>query len=297
MKWLFRYRYGSGIRVMDQDWDNLIILDACRYAEFEQNYGLEGKLKSVVSKGSTSREWINKNFVGGTFHDTVYVGGNPHMEKFTDEFHYVKKSYSKTGTNKKYNMATGSIPGWRPESVYEGAIETWEEFPNKRLIIHFMQPHDPYIGPKADQLRETVEDRKGIIFRKSKEMNRENVEAEETLGSLRTAAAQGYISHEELFEVYIENLNIVLEYVEDLLSELDGKTVITSDHGELLGAGKFTSNRYGHPEYVWQSELRIVPWLEINGDGRREVYSEEPVGVEEAKDRVVEEHLEALGYR
>jgi len=28
----------------------------------------------------------------------------------------------------------------------DAAIEAYEQFPNKRLIIHFMQPHGPFIG-------------------------------------------------------------------------------------------------------------------------------------------------------
>lgn len=296
-KGLFKHKYGSGIQVMEQDWDDLIILDACRYPEFEQNCELDGELKSVVSKGSTSREWIRKNFVGREFHDTVYVGGNPHMEKFSNEFYWVKKSYSASGTHENYKMAEGSIPGWHPEAVYESAIEAIGECPNKRRIIHFMQPHDPYIGSKAEELRNEVEERENVVFKKRRQMAGEDIQSEDKLGCLRSAAGRGYISHDQLLEVYIENLDIVLDYVQDLLSELNGKAVITADHGELLGAGRFTSNKYGHPIGVYQSELRIVPWLEINNGNRRDIYSQKPVGVEEADDEVVEEQLKALGYK
>lgn len=296
-KHLFKYKYGSGIQVMEQDWDDLIILDACRYPEFEQSCELEGELKSVVSKGSTSREWIRKNFVGQEFHDTVYVGGNPHMEKFSDEFYRVKKSYAATGIHENYEIAEGSVPGWHPEAVYESAIEAIQEYPNKRRIIHFMQPHDPYIGPKADSLRHEVEERENVAFKKHRKMTGEEIQSEETVGSLRPAAARGYISQAQLLDVYIENLDLVLDYVHDLLSELNGKAVITADHGELLGAGRFTLNKYGHPLGVYQPELRIVPWLEVDNGKRRNIYSEKPIGVEEVDDKVVEEQLKALGYK
>ena len=292
-KHLFKYKYGSGIQVMEQDWDDLIILDACRYPEFEQNCELDGELKSVVSKGSTSREWIRENFLGQEFHDTVYIGGNPHMEKFTNEFYHVKKTYSERGWGDNMDH----IAGWRPEAVYESAIEAIKKYPNKRRIIHFMQPHDPYIGSKAESLRKEIEEQENVVFRKYREMDGEDVQSEEALGSLRSAAARGYISQDQILEVYIENLDLVLDYVQDLLSELNGKAVITADHGELLGAGRFTSNKYGHPIGVYQSELRIVPWLEINNGNRRDIYSEKPIGVEEADDEVVEEQLKALGYK
>ncbi|RLF18136.1 MAG: hypothetical protein DRZ82_08825, partial [Thermoprotei archaeon] len=35
----------------------------------------------------------------------------------------------------------GSVPPWE---VNEAALETLKEFPDKRLIIHYMQPHAPY---------------------------------------------------------------------------------------------------------------------------------------------------------
>ena len=40
-----------------------------------------------------------------------------------------------------------------PMSVYDSAISDVDRYPNKRKIIHFMQPHAPYHGPQAKQLR------------------------------------------------------------------------------------------------------------------------------------------------
>lgn len=36
-------------------------------------------------------------------------------------------------------------------------------------------------------------------------------------------------------DVYRENVAYGLEYAQNLLEALDGKTVVTADHGELLG--------------------------------------------------------------
>jgi len=38
-----------------------------------------------------------------------------------------------------------------------------------------------------------------------------------------------------VWEAYNENLDIVLTEIEALLDELDGKSVITADHGNLVG--------------------------------------------------------------
>lgn len=294
MRPLFRYRYGSGTKVMDEDWDNLIILDACRSSDFEKCSNINGKLKSKVSLGSTSREWISKNFDGGEFHDTVYVGGNPHMEKLTDEFHHVKKSYSESSDNDF--GGEDSIPGWHPEAVQDSALDTISEFPNKRLIIHFMQPHDPYLGSKAKKLRNDISQEHNLGFRKFNHMKNGEAKYDQNLGDLRYAAKEGYISRSQLLEVYRENLSLILDYVNELIGDLDGKTVISADHGELLGESHF-SKSYGHPIGVYCSELRIVPWLEVESGNRREIYSEEPIGAEEAKEKKIKENLEALGYK
>src|SRR6056297_529711 len=64
---VFRARYGPGTRVMDEDWDNLIILDACRYDMFAEQVDLDGELESRISLGSTSEEFLEQNFGDNTF--------------------------------------------------------------------------------------------------------------------------------------------------------------------------------------------------------------------------------------
>jgi len=64
-------------------------------------------------------------------------------------------------------------------------------------------------------------------------------------GAIKTGGWEGYNS----------NLDYVLEYVAEILHEL-GKTIITSDHGELL------LRRQNHPCNKDYPELVDVPWLE-----------------------------------
>lgn len=58
------------------------------------------------------------------------------------------------------------------------------------------------------------------------------------------------ISREELWSMYVENLEYVLEHVEELLDAVPGKTVITSDHGNYVGerTSLIPIREYGHPE-------------------------------------------------
>lgn len=71
-----RFRYGSGTHVMDEDWDTLVILDACRYDMFERRVPFDGKLDDRYSLGSTSEEFLEQNFSDSTYHDTVFVNAN-----------------------------------------------------------------------------------------------------------------------------------------------------------------------------------------------------------------------------
>jgi hypothetical protein len=69
---LFQYISDGGVSIMDQNWDNLIILDACRYDIFKKICDIEGDLRCVRSMGSNSWEWVRKNLAGKQFYDTVY---------------------------------------------------------------------------------------------------------------------------------------------------------------------------------------------------------------------------------
>ena len=73
IKSFFELRYGTGLDVIEQDWDTLVILDACRYDSFKQCRDLKGSLQPAVSRGAHSWEFMQGNFVDRELHDTVYV--------------------------------------------------------------------------------------------------------------------------------------------------------------------------------------------------------------------------------
>jgi hypothetical protein len=125
---------------MNEDWDNLLILDACRYDMFTDRIDLEGTLESRISMGSTSEEFMERNFVGEQFHDTVYVNANPYIPKLgldDDTFHAVVDCLD------DWDIELETVP---PEPVARAARNAHERYSDKRLIIHFMQPHAPFIG-------------------------------------------------------------------------------------------------------------------------------------------------------
>lgn len=107
------------------------------------------------------------------------------------------------------------------------------------------------------------------------------------------------ITDEDVKRAYDENLDLVLERVEELLPRLNGKTVITADHGELIGDRVFPlpRKRYEHPIYLHTPELCVVPWFSIESDDRRDVRSDPPQRYDATDEEEVEEKLRALGYK
>lgn len=51
----------DGVDVFTEDWDNLIILDACRYDMLE-SASIEGTLEHRISRGSNTVEFLFGNF-------------------------------------------------------------------------------------------------------------------------------------------------------------------------------------------------------------------------------------------
>lgn len=253
-------------------------------------------MKPVISKAATSREFMREHFANKTYHDTVYVTANANLEREDvldggqDIFHTIIKTFADYGERGE-NI--------HPKTIFENAIDAHKRFPDKRLIIHFMQPHTPYYGDYADNLRSKLQKEHNIEFTKIKKSEKrpKNKNSEE-LSHLGEAVSQGYLPPEEHRMIYKRNLDFVLDYVEKLINEIDGKSVITADHGELLHDRKAKTIRtnYGHPPSLYSKQLRQVPWLEIESGNRRNIVSEKPIEIENVDEKKINENLEALGY-
>lgn len=232
-----------GDYIMDEDWDNLIILDACRYDMFKSGNTIEGELQHFHSRGSHTGEFVQQKFKDGVFRDTVYVSSNPNpANEANAEFAAVEEVWD-TGWDEDLH----TVP---PREMEDKTIEAEKEYPNKRLISHFLQPHYPWIGPKGSEFMAnngyTPQDRDDHIW-----VQLEN----------------GDLTKEQIWEVYVENLRVTLPYVQDLVDSLAGKTVITSDHGNAFGEWEI----YGHPPGAYISPLVQVPWLEISHNERKKI--------------------------
>lgn len=105
---------------------------------------------------------------------------------------------------------------------------------------------------------------------------------------------------EAVTDAYKTNLELVLPYVKQLVAKLDGLTVVTSDHGNLLGErlSPIPVRGYGHPWYIRHDALVKVPWLTVESETRRTIKPGEPIGRfgESESNNVVKDRLRSLGY-
>lgn len=143
-----------------EDWDNLIILDACRFDYFKEIYKkyLDGRLFKVRSPASHTLEWCKKVFKNKNkedeYSDCIYISANP----------FIRSSNGSQGfnANKVFRKIVDVWDeGWNeelgtahPRVVNKDVLDMKEFFQANRFIIHYMQPHDPYINfslPEEDE--------------------------------------------------------------------------------------------------------------------------------------------------
>lgn len=273
-----------GVNIFDEDWDTLVVLDACRYDMFEEVSGLEGKLESRTSKGSATTEWLSANFDGTKLRDTVYVTANPQLERNREKWDISLHEIINVWLDEGWNEETGTVLA---ETMTEAAIEAHNQFPNKRILVHYMQPHYPFVSSNTSFDKDHLSEIDGD----GGTPEGENVWGKKFLGELP-------ISQERLWTMYLENLEYVLENVKKLLCEITGKRVVTSDHGNYVGdrASPIPIREYGHPRGIYDDVLVKVPWLVTTKDGRRDISSDMSDDDKRVRSEIVDERLRDLGY-
>ncbi|MFO7793437.1 MAG: hypothetical protein R6V35_00480 [Candidatus Nanohaloarchaea archaeon] len=279
--------------VLEEDWDYLIVLDACRYDIFEEVYEdyFKGNLEKRKSVASSTPEWASKVFTGE--HDITYFSSNPFINDVGLPLNEIEWGsscgYEWNATEHISNIIDVWHEGWddelgtvTPEKMNEVVRDHMDEVEESdRTIIHYMQPHAPYItkgrGRKVEQIRKSFKEAKeegldeesgvlGAVGDKIKPKF-ESVVEDSTLAmklgmllelnpsSLFSVGRDG--TRETLMEYYEDNLRLALEEARELSKELDGEVVITADHGEAFGE-----------QGVWEHHIEThipalveVPWL------------------------------------
>lgn len=264
-----------GIDVFEEDWDNLLILDACRYDMFEEQHSLPGTLESRISKSSHTSEFLKSNFADRDLRDTVYVTASPmyyrNKDRLNAQLHDVINVWQDLGWHDEYRTVL-------PETVGKFALDAAEEHSDKRLVVHFLQPHYPFIGPTG---------------RHHFDLDQLNFEWDSAL------TGDMGISDEVLWTAFHENLDVVLPHVETLMTKLQGKTVVTADHGQMIGerSAPLPVTDYGHPPGLYTEQLVKVPWLIYENGPRRDITAESAAREDaDVSDETVQDRLADLGY-
>lgn len=281
----YAVRGNPGERLVDADWDNAVVLDACRYDLFAETYGdfdLPGELGERTSRASATPGFLRENFDGESFHDIVYVTGNPYVatELSDAQFHSVEHVW-KDGWDDEVGTVT-------PETMRRATLDAASDFPDKRIVSHFMQPHTPFIGQHeiGDRDHFTIRDRA--------------LGDESTVRDALTPFERlevGDLSADDVWRAYRSNLEHALPAVGDLLDSLQGKTVVTSDHGNGMGefASPFPIRVFGHPEGILVPPLTRVPYFEGAWEDRKGTTAEPPATTREPSEDVGD-RLRMLGY-
>jgi hypothetical protein len=261
--------------VFDEDWELLIVLDTCRVDALELlshefDY-LQHDIPAFNSVGQTSYLWMERNFISEYSEEmarTAHITWNPHSDNELDaeEWLALDEVWRDWPNDLRYLPAA---------QVTDHAVETYADTDAQKMIVHYMQPHEPYPGLDVNDeyVPEDVLDGKDntTVFDLMK------------LGELGADVVWFY---------YINTLRRVLEEIRRLVGALPyTDVVLTADHGETFGRYGF----YGHPGSVTHPDTIRVPWLHLDTEtisdtGLTDQKSKEPTEVS------AEDRLQQLGY-
>lgn len=259
----------------DCDWDNLLLLDACRYDLFKECSTLPGELQTRYSVASNTAEYVTKTFKDNEYPEIVCVTSTPKYYKpnVEDSFHDIIHVWDEHWDDDHRTVL--------PDVMNDAVQDAVKSYPNKRILAHYIPPHVPFIGQKGQEIPHEV------VF--CGDVIRMDTDAQDIWDSLE----DGTLDHDTVWNAYRENLEIALDAVNEILPELPGKTAVTSDHGNAFGE----LGVYGHPPYRHIKPLIQVPWLEYENGPRKEIQAGDiQNNVGDFETDLVNDRLSDLGY-
>jgi hypothetical protein len=313
----------SSTSVWEQDWDLLIVLDACRNDliwEVEDEYDFLNDRGQLTSVGSTTIEWLENTIQhapSSEIEQTAYITGNPNSIrafpfKFPDNCNCGKKL--DPGHDDIFHAGRTICPAcgethegdrivpvehlnevWRsewnnelgtilPRPITNATIRYGRANDFNRLIVHYMQPHHPFVSiPDVDR---------GTYIKPGDESREDRVLQTRTIWD---QLQSGELTEDFVWHHYTENLRYVLDDLNLLLNNINtDSVVITSDHGNAMGE----YGVYGHLADVPLPCLVDVPWYRTtacdtgNHDPTSSRKNKEDVTTSDVKQRLAD-----LGYK
>lgn len=259
-----------------KNWDILIILDACRYDNFKTVYNdfFSGyDLKNKISPTTDTQLWVNSMFLNKHCSDIIYITPIVCIDVWLPKhsLFLIVKSWKKNW-NSEYGIVM-------PDGTNKAFYDTIKSHPEKRYVIHYGQPHTPYINIVPDiprTINDTLTRIKSSIIKNVLFDVWSKIQFPDTwlwyinqfLMIKSKKSNNGYTYFDQVYNLggwegirnaYINNLRYVLSYVKAIVDKYPDKNfVITADHGEYLGEDE----KFGHKGKKGKV-INEVPWLEI----------------------------------
>lgn len=245
--------------IEDKNWDNILFLDAMRFDYFEKLYPeyLKGELTKTWNGGlSLTYEWFKRN-IRKYFDACLFFAVPLIMEK------YWKPNTKESWDDKKFDweehfadFCPSSFTDWWDHELLtctcekvNQAVRGYETLVEKKFI-RYLSPHFPHVG----EFRVPYACHHDMDFS----------DDDRAIGQrLREEYEKGSYTAEEFQKSYESNCRVGLEAVCDIIPELQGKTIILSDHGECL----WDCGRMGHGNEKMKDHDHMihVPWFEVEG--------------------------------
>jgi len=231
------------------DWDILVVMDATRVDLAQET--LDEPVKSVWSNASTSIDWIERHFADAyqdDWEDAAYITANPFAQNDSESARSADLDEKPLGAfepvyaDRWTKEPVGTTP---PEAVTERAVTTWGQTDVDRMIVHYMQPHQPF---RSRPDWETVYS------------NLENLTTELNQGGpdIWARVRDGEMPKAEAWDAYKDNLWWVWCNIHtDLIPNVSGQVLVTADHGNALGE----FGAWGHHGGMMNPHTRKVPVL------------------------------------
>lgn len=251
-------------KVHETEWDNLIVLDACRYDYFKHFYDSfpnleDGELDMVRSPGSATPEVVPQVFTD--YYDWQFFSGairfkSGDMPNVLGPWEEATKEVSSDGIawhcsdhfSEIYDVwdRTDHTRPATPEQMVEAAISHVD--PDKKSVFWFFQPHQPHIGTFSfdvytPPVGPNIPD---LLISDDGKVGKDTVKL--------TRLSYKYNLLRAFYNLYV------------LLGILDGVTAVTADHGELLFDDSRAPEDWEHTMDSDHDILRTVPWLVVDSD-------------------------------
>lgn len=277
--WLTRDPSPSGGEFREQkqllqetEWDYLLLLDDFRFdlfsAIYDDHLDITAEPEPVWSAGSHTIHWLSEAWPD-EYPEITYVSGHALVNSDgVPGLYPARQEANENGVNGDYIPAAHfsdiidvwdfgymetveTVPPWSINEVLRGESPHADQ-PKPPVIAHYVQPHFPWM--RGHMVAEEHDLPVNDDYRRDW--------TPEPTGGIGPQFRRGWVREQlgmdGVKKAYQDNARIALEGVADILPDLRGTVVITSDHGERFEEG------VTHPPGSDHHELRVVPWVKLD---------------------------------